>query len=287
MTTPKIKIMAGVSWALARSGDKELITGAGVFYVLKAMHRDGIIRNWESKISQLADACHMSRNTLKKYAKFLLKKGLAKLGTKGKLILSSFKYLHNMLKLQSGTKDHYRSVVARADYIIRALAIYENFQYQERKIKQKLEATRQLGGVLPGNTAEAREAELNRMIAVFKLKNEPAQIYEFSKAQLAGDISYQDQLDLAKFVRIGGHGAFVLNPDVSMSQKRLAGIYQCSSQASGHYWQQKLQKLGLIKVKPRRVESLARSRYSPLGYVFYSRATKSTVLVLHNEISFT
>lgn len=102
------------------------------------------------------------------------------------------------------------------------------------------------------------------------------------------NIESRDFQALVKSFLTGANHNESCDPDTARSHATRAFQMQLQSNASGHYWQQRLEKLGLIDVeRDRLIISPKRKdleRYSRLGSVFYSRESQSTVLQLPNKI---
>lgn len=250
---PKIKILKGAAAALVE--DKKLLKPVSVFLCLKAHFINGTILNYPKKIETLAGHCFISENTFRTRLNELKKLGLITMEGR-RINLTSYQQLHKTIGLENEIeKYNYRKTDTKPEYIIRATALKENFDRQEKKIKEKIEKQNQGSGPMsPEAIQGTKEAYLKRLIDAF-----------IFSAQPTSDI-------------------LMYRPDVAICQNTLSVMFNLKSQTSGHYWQQVLLKHGLIAIENRIIESTVRCRTSKLGKVFWSPEKKSTCLQMPNKI---
>ena len=102
-------------------------------------------------------------------------------------------------------------------------------------------------------------------------------------------IEQEDFQALVHSFKTGQPVAESCDPDTARSHSTKSQQMCQQSHTGSWYWQQRLEKLGLVTVeRDRQIISPKRkdlSRYSRLGAVFYSRKTQSTVLQLPNRIT--
>lgn len=257
MKPQKLRILTGVATALA--GDKKLLKAVSVFYAFKSLYKSGVILDYHSKKKTLAEAIGRSEKTLFTHLQELKKVGLVT-EVCGRVHLASYDKLHELLKIEVH-KQRYRyvKVTTQPEYILRSLAIKENYDRQRAAIKGKLERLNESSGLSGDEIEHRKEADLKRLIVQFK-----------NSAPLRWDASQM----------------VLYNPDVAISQKRLARMYGLKSQTSGWYWQKVLKKKKLIEVENRIVEGNGTNDFTPLGQLFRSRQGFIYCCQMPNKISF-
>lgn len=271
----KIRIMCGVATKVRN--DARMIRALGLFYVLKAMYKNGYIRNADFDLPIIAAACHCSEKTLLPWIKLLQEFKLAqvhwatvKSNKKGgehtilapiRIRLISSAQLHELLEVKKDIKYHYRRVSTKPGYILRALEIAENYRNQERIIHRKIKQAQQRGrsNYYPV-AAVAIKAEYARLEALFIKRWKPVNFID-------------DNFDF--------------NPDISFSQENYRRRLGLASDRSGHYWQHRLQSLGLIRIEQRRINSEVGCPGSPLGFRHWNRKEGTAFIVQRNKIHFT
>jgi hypothetical protein len=250
----KLKILKGVPTLLA--ANKRMLRTISAYYVLKSLYKSSIIQDVTMRMDELAEECRCSPRTLYTRIKEMQRLGLCK-RTGANLVMCSYDELHKVLGCEDDTMNfHFKKYTAKAELIMRTLAIKENFSRQEKQIKKKLEKRMQSSGLSPEQIARAKEAAMNRLISAFTL---------------SVPLSPEDQL---------------IHPDIALSQESLAKLFGLKNAYSGAYWQQKLVKAHLIAIENRKIESSKRCRGTPLGHVFYSRRTQTTVCQMPNKTVF-
>lgn len=74
-----------------------------------------------------------------------------------------------------------------------------------------------------------------------------------------------------------------LNPDITISQNYTSSLFGCKHQTSGYYWQQTLNKKGLLNVEARKVESECYSNSTKLiGVIGFNPKKRCKFLTLRN-----
>lgn len=251
---PKYKILKGAAAALVE--DKKLLRPVSVFLCLKAHFINGTILDYPKKIEKLAKYCFVGERTLRTRLNELKALGLLTM-KEGRITLTSYHNLHKIIGLENELERYnYRKPTTKPEYIIRVTAIKENFDRQEKIIKEKIEKQNRGSGPLSADEIQCiKEAYLKRLIDAFKFSVQPT----------ADVLMYR--------------------PDVALCQNSLAAMFNLKSQASGHYWQKVLLKHELIAIENRIIESTVRCRESKVGKVFWSPDRKSTCCQMPNKIS--
>lgn len=237
----------------------QLPAAVSVFYAFKSLYRGGVILDYHSKKKTFCSAFGCCESTLFNRVKELKKVGLVT-EVNGRINLASYAKLHELLKIEVH-KQRYRyvKVTTQPEYILRSLAIKENYDRQKAAIKGKIERLNESSGLSGDEIEYRKEADLKRLIVQFK-----------NSAPLRWDASQM----------------VLYNPDVAISQKRLARMYGLKSQTSGWYWQKVLKKKKLIEVENRIIEGNGTNDFSPLGRLFRSRQGFIYCCQMPNKISF-
>jgi hypothetical protein len=251
----KLKILKGIPTLLAES--KYMRKIVAVYYVLKMNHPSSTIHNLPERMKELAEECNISQRNLYTRVKEMKKEKLVKVKG-GSLILCSYQELHEILGVDDKLENyHHKKFTSKPEYILRTLAIKENFSKQEKAIKRKLEKRNKSSGLSDVEFQRQKEAVMNHLIWCFK-----------NSVELRPDELY-------------------VNPDVAISQSTLAIMFGLKSASGGHYWQKVLEKEKLIAVESRILRSSDYTlRKSPLGTVFFSRTIRKTCCQLPNKIFF-
>ena len=250
-----------------------------MYYVLKAMYRSGFIKDLEADISSIAAACCRHEKTIRARIELLKARGIVEVKVKNKAVtvtLLSGKKLHELIGATQRLKFHYRRVTCPPEYIIRTIEAAENYRAQEIKIARKHEAYNKAliarrGWGVQQDAAEAIKDQFARMCAFFVSSDTPGLVTSNIEEVVCGTGTL-----------------FAYNPDVSFSQESYASRLKLKSKRSGHYWQQRLQKFGLLKVEPRRLEAKKEcgNRATILGKRFWNSKDGKAFLVMRNKLHF-
>jgi hypothetical protein len=249
----KLKILRGLPTNIAHN--KKLLKTVSAFLVLKAEINTSILLDYPGKIKHLARWCQCSQRTFYTRMKEMMKMGWIKLSGYN-MELTSYKKFYESIGCESSSQFfYYKKHIVKAEYILRTLAIQENFNRQEGAMRRKIEKEYQGSG--PSVNYKAVKAA--------------------AKHRLVSDFIHTK--DYRK------HDHFRYNPDVAIGQERMASIFGLKSASSGFYWQKVLTLEKLIAVTKREVESDCRCRKSPMGKVYFSRKTQKTYCQLPNRVT--
>ncbi len=223
------------------------------YFALKAIFPNGEIVDLDSKANKLSELLCLCPKTFFTRINELCEKGLL---------------VHDKL-----TKKH--SIISQRKFS-ETYGFTDKERYHFIKIKAKLK----LEYIIRATYLKIKAGEqLNTIIQRIKRSH---QVGTQEAMKLAGDLmSSQMQAFRDNTVRSYYH-----RTDCSVNQMTVATYFGRKSQASGHYWEHRLQELGIIKVTQREVFSPNYCRNEEMGYWRYAKGGKGTVLRLPNRLDF-
>lgn len=254
--------------------DKERFKAVCVYLELKPLYYNGQIDQARQKSDEIAFFLSMSRRKYYYQVKKLIRFGLISFDKSGTMYLASWKQFFKLYGIdRPGRFRYYRlknEYSNDAALLIRRFALQENLEQQHYTIEHKvfeknfkynqqvpilksLDQVRKAN--IPKEGKERISADLIRQIEVIEradFSDQHAVKTKFKKkgllAQWYREYETAYYRDTRKFDHI-----HAVNFDVSISCDKTAFLYGLKSKSGGHYWQQKLQSLGLMVIEKRAV----------------------------------
>lgn len=270
MTPAKIKIPKGLATAVSNS---PLLKPVAVFVVLKSIYRNGAcVPNWNK--AAVAKQLNISQRTLYTHVGKMQRHGLC-YTTGNNLFLASWEKLFALVGMSDTLNSHFIkfSNEQKFEYVLKGLAIMENYNGQEQVIRRI--AKMELGG----------DGQKNDLALSLVDKHISAEIHRSIEA----------------FKQNKVYDPF-FNPDVSISQFRLTRML-CTRRAKdedkpdkrgnsgGTYWTKRLSHLVLIKAIERDLIECdgpykEHRRKHRLGVIRWVESKQKHVLKMRNKIEF-
>jgi DNA-binding transcriptional ArsR family regulator len=224
------------------------------FYQLRALSNNNCITEASPKIKELAAAIGISRRNFYYQLKACYKLRII-YKKHGNFYFKSSAFLCAALDIAYSAKYTWiKSQLNNLDCCFRKRVIKAAHTAQYKRVCEKLQKTQTES--LPAHEVEKmREYLLNNFIQNFKNKTQ--------------------------IIDIG------INPDIAISQTRIAKLFNKTSQYCGYYWQSILQKKKLIQVNNRVIYSdCYNTKTKLIGRIKFNLERKQTYLQLTNEIIF-
>lgn len=251
MSASKIRIYKGLATEI--SSQSKMLKTVSAYLVLKSKVKSSVILNLGESASYLAGELMCSEKTLYTRINEMLRLKLAtKYGTR--VTLCSYENFKSQFGITTLNTHYVKAIPCKLEYVIKALAIKENFSKQEHKIKKRHDSEKGCGLTLEAFVS----AEKQRFIDAF----------------------VNNKLVSKTF-----------NPFVTIGQVKLTDLLRSvrkddrkKTNSGGHYWTHRLSGLNLLTSKQRTIESHANARSTPLGFVFWNG--KKQVCKMRNDLNF-
>lgn len=271
-TRDYMRIPKGMASAVAKHN--ALIKPLAVYFELKSLFYSAVIVSPAGKktalYKRLSEFLGASQSATRYKLTALIKMGLAWYDDGNNLCLASRQKMCRIIEDQLKEKDievrfrhrHFHEIKNRqkTEYLLRALAIKENKERQQAVIDNKIFAYEKLqdasyrklqkGDVSPPQAWDRYYAELLKYLPINKTLQK-------QKSLILGPINRAKMM--VKFrklhdQKIGQMEQPEVNPTTTLSCYGTARMFGANSASAGHYWQQRLQELGLLNIENRSIK---------------------------------
>jgi hypothetical protein len=211
--------------------DNSLLKTTTVFYQLKSLYKGGVIINYTSRYSDIANEFNISVSKLRNYIRVLLKKGWVKKENKN-MILMSKRYISEGFNISKYCYKIKTTELCNLENIFKALAIQENYNKQEHLLKKRL-----IKKILLKET----EGETCSSKGLKKLESN-------IKKRVTNNLEDLKQTEYLRFEEnpVDSIKKKLINPFITLSRKGVAKLLGRKSKSSGYRNITKLKKNNLV-----------------------------------------
>lgn len=262
--------------------NKTLIKAVTIYLELKPVYYNSLIKDYKRHYSQLAEFLRIGNSTLRAYIPRLIELGLAR-KEGNHLILCSWEAFRDLFGIET-KKAYYVDTENSVSHWLRLIAIKENLVRQEHQFWRKL--------FLHDQYSLYCQNELSK----FKTKGN---INLVSRERFGKDLFYKvekqkvwkqlfnkfrnDPYQIGRATKMALHelerGAEIpsINPEITLSCRGVAKLFNCHSPGAGYYWERKLEDLNLLLVHTTSIRStdkaILRQRIEGIDLGIYERTT--------------
>lgn len=234
---------------------KKLYKLYSTYLAFKALEKSSIILDYTTKAANIAALFGISKSKLDKQIKSLVRIGLVSKSLKN-LIIAPYSKLY---ELHPGQGKNYCYVKIKLneslEYALTTKKIAKNLEKQAYTVINRI---KRFDDVSTAQAINLQRDYMDSIIKAFKNNTSPGNTPP-------GNI------------------------DISLSQAKIASLLGLKSPTGGHYWQQRLQKLGYIKVTTRQIVSANSTRVEnapKFGRWGYNNKTKVSFITMPNALTF-